>query len=115
MKRWAALVAVWILVACGGGEGGSTGGGVIPPPSGPPSLSVFAGFIRSVSDVDRNQTAARFVNPFGVATDSAGNVYVADWGHHAIRKVTPAGVVSTLAGTGEAGNADGLGLAAQFK
>ena len=55
--------------------------------------------------------------PNGVASDSAGNLYVADTNNAAIRKVTPAGVVSTLAGanTGTTGSADGIGAAAQFK
>ena len=45
--------------------------------------------------------AARFAGPWGLATDSQGNVYVADWGNSAVRKVTPAGVVSSFTtGTG---------------
>ena len=60
-------------------------------------------------------TAARFCNPQGVATDSTGNVYVADTFNCAIRKITPAGVVSTLAGTaGTCGSVDGPGSAASF-
>jgi hypothetical protein len=50
-----------------------------------------------------------------VAVDSAGNVYVADYGNHAIRKVTSAGVVTTLAGSaGTSGSTDGTGATARF-
>ena len=50
-----------------------------------------------------------------MALDSAGNVYVADTSNHKIRKITPAGVVSTLAGTGVAGSSnDGTGNVATF-
>jgi DNA-binding beta-propeller fold protein YncE len=57
--------------------------------------------------------SAKFNNPYGVAVDSSGNVYVADYSTNRIRKITPAGVVSTLAGTsGEPGYEDGA--SAQF-
>ena len=60
-------------------------------------------------------SAARFSGPAGVAVDSAGNLYVADTGNSTIRKVTPVGVVTTLAGlAGSRGSADGSGSAARF-
>jgi streptogramin lyase len=60
-------------------------------------------------------SAARFSEPFGVAVDGETNVYVADTWNHAIRKVTPSGVVTTLAGLpGSFGSADGVGSDARF-
>ena len=58
--------------------------------------------------------SARFSGATGVAIDTVGNLYVADTGNNAIRKVTPAGVVTTVAGNGVAGFVDGTGAAARF-
>ncbi len=78
-------------------------------------VSTLAGSAGSTGSVDGTGTAARFNFPYGLATDSVGNVYVADTGNHTIRKITPAGVVSTLAGSaGNTGSADGTGTAARF-
>ena len=63
---------------------------------------------------DGQGAAARFDTPSGLALDATGNLYVADTGNHAIRKVTPDGVVTTLAGTGQPGWRDGPGAQAQF-
>ena len=61
------------------------------------------------------QSQARFADPFGVAVDRAGNVYVADGGDsNRIRKITPEGIVSTFAGGASEGRADGQGSSAAF-
>ena len=59
-------------------------------------------------------STARFSGPNGLVLDAQGNVYVSDYFNHVIRKVTPAGVVSTFAGTGTRGSVDGPGSTAQF-
>ena len=78
-------------------------------------VTTFAGTAGLTGSTDATGAAARFKNPSGVATDSAGNVYVADFNNNAIRKITPAGVVTTLAGTaGTTGSTDATGAAARF-
>jgi sugar lactone lactonase YvrE len=68
----------------------------------------------SYGSVDATGTAASFYQPCGVAVDSSGNVYVADTYNNKIRKISPSGVVSTLAGSGSYGSVDGTGTAASF-
>ena len=63
---------------------------------------------------DGTGTGASFDFPRGVAVDSSGNVIVADMNNHRIRKVTPGGVVNTLAGSGTGGFSDGTGAGASF-
>ncbi len=79
------------------------------------TFTTLAGPDESPGAVDGTASAARFYQPWGVAVDSAGIVYVADTGNNTIRKVTPGGVVTTLAGlAGSSGSADGTGSAARF-
>ena len=59
-------------------------------------------------------STATFHSPQGIAIDAAGNMYVADGQSYKIRKITPAGVVSTLAGNGTKGSTDGPGASASF-
>ncbi len=63
---------------------------------------------------DGNGTSASFNQPSGIAQDSHGNLYVTDTLNNKIRKITPAGEVSTFAGSGSIGGADGMGTAASF-
>ena len=74
-------------------------------------VTTFAG--SSSGDDDGTGTAAKFFYPSGVAVDSSGYVYVADYSNHRIRKISSAGVVTTLAGS-SAGDDDGTGTAAKF-
>ena len=57
---------------------------------------------------------AQFNNPAGISVDESGNVYIADPGNHCIRKITPSGEVSTLAGNGSTGFIDGTGNESRF-
>jgi len=79
-----------------------------------PSLALFAGDMDLNGSADGIGAAARFSGPEGVATDSAGNVYVADNDNNIIRKITPEGVVTTHAGSGAVGSTDATGTAASF-
>lgn len=78
-------------------------------------VTTFAGTRLIAGSADGQGTAATFAYPSGVAADSGGNLYVADYENHAIRKITQTGIVSTLAGSpGTPGSADGMGTTARF-
>jgi sugar lactone lactonase YvrE len=78
-------------------------------------VSTFAGTSGVAGTNDANRTSAKFNRPLGVAFDGGGSLYVADSHNHTIRKITPDGTVTTLAGqAGTTGTNDGFGAAAQF-
>jgi sugar lactone lactonase YvrE len=115
---WIAPIILFLgLFACKSGKEVVT----TTPVSG--SLSLIAGVIDGPGQDDGVASEARFssnrelhgVNLIGMASDLAGNLYMADSGNHTIRKIAPNGVVTTLAGiAGKPGSADGIGTAAQF-
>jgi len=63
---------------------------------------------------DGQGTAATFGSLYGIAVDASGNIYVSDTKYPGIRKITPTGTVTTVAGSGVAGLVDGTGTAAKF-
>lgn len=78
-------------------------------------VTTFAGTVGKVGADNGVGALASFHTPSGIATDAEGNVYVADQGNHLIRKITPTGSVSTLAGRpGVAGAEDGVATVATF-
>ncbi|MFT5589896.1 MAG: sugar lactone lactonase YvrE [Bradyrhizobium sp.] len=82
--------------------------------TGGTSVTTLAGKELEQGLVNGIGSKARFGNLQGVASDPSGNWYVVDTPHHMIRKITPAGVVSELAGNGKPGGVDGTGTAASF-
>jgi sugar lactone lactonase YvrE len=78
-------------------------------------VTTLAGLAGNPGSADGSGSNARFCGPQGVAADAVGNVYVADSGNQTIRKITPEGLVTTLAGSpGLTGSADGSGSEARF-
>jgi len=78
-------------------------------------VTTIAGTATLNGTTDKPGADARFYDPEGVAVDPAGNVYVADTYNNVIRKITPAGGVTTLAGNAPlAGADDGQGVLARF-
>jgi hypothetical protein len=82
----------------------------------PDGVTTLAGLAGSPGGADGTGSAARFNDPYGVAVDGAGNVYVADSGNNTVRKITSPGLVTTVAGSGSTsqGGADGTGSEARF-
>lgn len=83
-----------MLSGCGGG--GASGGGDTPTGT----LSLLTGSTTGPGNFDGVGAAASFYEPRGVAVSGDGTVYVADAFNNKIRKISPAGVVTTLAGSG---------------
>lgn len=86
-------------------------------------VTVYAGFLYLDKDdagwplgalLDGSRETAVFNQPAGLAVDARGNVYVADAGNHAVRKIDPQGEVTTVAGTGVVGHVDGRADEARF-
>ena len=95
---------------------------LVPAPAGAQTTAssyIFthlAGPLGGPGSADGPAAEARFNSPYGLAVDRAGNVYVADTNNDTIRKITPAGLVTTLAGSpGQSGSADGTGADARFE
>lgn len=84
--------------------------GTVTTFAGPTSTasSVNFGFINGTS------VNAKFTNPRGLTVDASNNVYVADTGNHAIRKISLDGTVTTIAGLGTSGSSDGDNTVAKF-
>jgi sugar lactone lactonase YvrE len=82
----------------------------------PYTFTTLAGKTQTFGTNDGLGSAAQFNSPRGVAVDANGNLFVADHNNHTIRKVSPEGMVTTLAGVaGVPGTNDGVGNAARFR
>jgi hypothetical protein len=104
------LLCGWLLAA--GGSGPVLGQVNYSPPY---TFTTLAGQAGNSGYKDGTNSTARFNLPADVSVDGEGCVYVVEVGNHTIRRLTPQGVVSTLAGqAGRPGSADGTNNAARF-
>jgi secreted PhoX family phosphatase len=78
-------------------------------------VTTLAGNAGNAGSADGSGSSAFFKNPYGITIDNNGNLYVTDQGNQTIRKITPDGNVTTLAGlAGSTGTTDGIGSNARF-
>jgi serine/threonine protein kinase/sugar lactone lactonase YvrE len=80
------------------------------------AVTTFAGRPGSHGSIDSDGPAARLWAPFGLTVDASGTLFVAELANNTIRKITPEGAVTTLAGlAGNAGSVDGIGIDSRFR
>ncbi|MGV3756819.1 MAG: NHL repeat-containing protein [Verrucomicrobiota bacterium] len=78
-------------------------------------VTTYAGWAGTAGNTNGTLAEARFRSPLGLKRDTAGNIWVADSGNHTVRRITPAGLVETVAGVPDAwGAADGPAASAKF-
>lgn len=109
-----ASAAMLLLAACGDHPPKDDDDDDEQPPA-QAAISIVAGSALDAGSTNATGDAARFDSPTGIVIDAAGNLYVADTGNESIRKITPSGVVTTLAGAaGTNRYVDGRGDRARF-
>lgn len=114
LRMLVASALMVLLAACGEHPPRDDEDDPAPPPA--PAISIVAGDVNTAGNTNATGAAARFRAPSGIAIDTAGNLYVADTGNFTIRRITPAGVVTTLAGSAEnPGSINGTGAGARFR
>ena len=111
----AASAALLLLTGCGDHPPKDDGDDNETPTPTPAAITLVAGNATTSGSTNATGASARFNGPRGIAIDSSGNLYVADRGNFTIRKITSAGVVTTLAGsTGASEFINGVGGGARF-
>lgn len=117
LKLCGAAALMLVCAACGDGiPKDKDDDDDAPPPVQTAALSILAGDPTAEGTIDATGTAARFKGPRGIAIDGSGNLYVADTGNFTIRRITPEGVVTTVAGAaGTQGTAEGSAGNARFR
>jgi len=115
-RLWGVGASMLMVALAGCGDPAKKDDDDKPKPPPVQALSIVAGSATETGSADGTGAAARFKDPTGITIDAAGNLYVVDRGNHTIRRITPGGVVTTLAGSASAnaGFADGTGAGARF-